>query len=281
MQLQTETVSMASILCMSISLLVCFGVPVGLMIWAKVKYKKEFSFLPLLGGALGFFISQILFRIPVMQYLLPLFGWYKALVKMPWLYVTFLALTAGIVEEFARFIVFAIMKKRRKYPDGLSYGIGHGGIEAILLVGMAFINNIVYSIMINAGGWGKLVSSLPQALQSQYVQAGQVLVTADPTTFLLGGAERLFTIVIQIALSMVVLKGFMTNRKWLYLVAAVLLHALVDFPAGAFGLKLISISPLAMEAIVLAFAVIGLVFIVREARNWQRNRQLPEETVSV
>jgi uncharacterized membrane protein YhfC len=253
------------------------GVPVGLAIWGKVRYKKAFSFLPLLGGFLGFFISQIVFRINVLQYVLPQFVWYNLMAANPWLISIFLAVTAGLVEEFARFIVFVIMKKRRSFPDGFSYGIGHGGTEAILLVGLSLVNSLIYCLMINSGTWNTVVSALPQTQQAAMAQIGQQLVAAQPWTFLVGGFERICAILIQIALSLVVLKGFMSNKKWLYLLYAIGLHALVDFPAALYGYGVLKVGVLGIEGIVMVEAVIALLYIIKQARDYRKS--LPEAAV--
>jgi uncharacterized membrane protein YhfC len=275
--MQPQTVSAASILCMCVSLLICVGVPAGLAIWAKVKYKKAFSFLPLLGGAVAFVLFQIIIRVSILLPWLQSTGWPQS---NPLMYAIFLSITAGLFEEPARFLVFAMMKKKRGFPDGFSYGIGHGGIEAILLVGLTYVNYIVYSVMINSGTWGATLSTLPDVLRGQYVLIGQGLVSSASWTYLIGGAERLCTIFIQIALSLVVLKGFQLNKKWLYLAIATILHALIDFPAAAVGLQLIKINGLILEGFVIVVAVISALYILKQARNWRKSLQLPEVPVS-
>ncbi|MDR0538038.1 MAG: YhfC family intramembrane metalloprotease [Tannerellaceae bacterium] len=60
---------------------------------------------------------------------------------------------AGLFEETARFISFKILKKKYNgIGTGLAYGIGHGGIEAVLLAGLSMIVSIVFCIMINTVG---------------------------------------------------------------------------------------------------------------------------------
>ena len=41
-------------------------------------------------------------------------------------------------------------------------GLGHGGIEAIVIVGMTYINNLLYSAMINTGAFDTMVESTAQ-----------------------------------------------------------------------------------------------------------------------
>ncbi len=47
-----------------------------------------------------------------------------------------LGLTAGLCEELARTAGYAIMKKYRRVEHGLMLGLGHGGVEAMILVGI-------------------------------------------------------------------------------------------------------------------------------------------------
>lgn len=275
-----QSVSALSILCMCVTLLICFGGPIGLAIWAKVKYKKAFSFLPLLLGVVGFTLFQIIIRVNFMLPLIQNSIWFKSNIALPWvqwLYATFLCITAGLFEEPVRFLAFTILKKKRQYPDGLSYGIGHGGIEAILIVGLTYVNNIIFSVAINSGTWGKLISAIPAALQPQYAQLQQSLVNASPDLFLIGGLERLFTMAIQIAFSVMIAKGFMVNKKWLYLIAATILHALVDF--SLVSLQMLHVNMWLIEAVIMIEAVVGLIYIIKQAKDWRRNLQQAEGAV--
>lgn len=274
----SQQVGALSILFMFITLAVCFGLPVLLAVWAKRKYKKSFSFVPLLAGVLAFFISQVVFRIPVIQGLLPMFGWYQAFMQMQWPYIIFLSFTAGLVEEPARFIAFRIMKNRRAYTDGLSYGIGHGGIEAILLVGFSYISNISLSFMINGGNLGPLANLLPASAIS-------ALTDTPSYMFLVGGIERVFAIALQIALSLVVLKGFQTGNRGRWLLLAIILHGLTNL--GAVGLVRLgpAVLPgnpqlggtLLSEGFLLIVAVLSVIYIIKRAKDWKKGLPSPAE----
>jgi uncharacterized membrane protein YhfC len=274
-----QSVSALSILFMCVSLLLCFGVPIGLAIWAKVRYKKAFSFLPLLLGAAGFFVFQIIIRVSILLPLVQSSAWFKAAIKAPgatWVYGAILCLTAGLFEEPVRFLVYSILKKKRQFPDGLSYGIGHGGIEAIVLVGLTYVNNLTYSLMINSGSWGKLLEALPAAYQAQFATVKQTLIMTSPDLFLMGGIERVFTIAIQIAFSLLVLKGFMVNKKWLYLIVATLLHAFVDYSTVV--LQLLKANSWLIEGVLLVMAAVAVVYIVKQAKEWRKSLNQPQDT---
>ncbi len=265
----TAQVSTLSILFMCFTLLVCFGGPVALIIWAKVKYKKAFSFVPLVLGAVAFVLFQIVIRISILLPYLQSAAWFQGIVTQPWLYAAFLCLTAGLFEEPARFLVYSVMRKPRQYVNGLSYGIGHGGIEAMLIVGITFINNLVFSLAINSGSWGAITAMVPPEYMGQYEAVRQALVSASPDTWLIGGVERMSTLAIQIAFSLIVMRGFITGRKWLYLGIATLVHALVNFVAV--GMQILKVNMWLIEAAVFVMAVLAVWYIVRQARDWRRS----------
>ncbi len=273
-----QTVSPLSIIFMCVTLLICFGVPIGLAIWGKVKYKRAFSFLPLLLGIVGFTLFQIVIRVNILLPMIQTTSWFKESISQPsfqWLYVVFLCVTAGLFEEPVRFAAFAILKKKQQYPNGLSYGIGHGGIEAILLIGLTYVNNLIYSIMINTGAFDPMLSSLPQAYQPQLEAARTALISTSPDLFLIGGLERVFTIAIQIALSVLVVRGFMVNRKWIYLVFATLLHAVIDFIPSA--MQMFKLNMWLIEGAIAVMAVLALLYIIKQARDWRKGQTLLQQ----
>ena len=55
-----------------------------------------------------------------------------------WTWLLMLALTAGLFEEVGRYFGYRIFmgKEEKTWPKGVMYGIGHGGLESIVLVGL-------------------------------------------------------------------------------------------------------------------------------------------------
>jgi uncharacterized membrane protein YhfC len=214
-----------SILFMAVSATVAIGLPVALfLIWRR---RYNLRLIPALVGA-GMFVlfALVLEQLLHMVVLNPSADGSIALRESsPFLFALYGILAAGIFEETARLIAFMFLKRRYTgVGTGLSYGIGHGGIEAILLIGLAMINNIVFSVMINNGSAAAL-SDLPQV-----ATAIDSLVNMDPHLFLLGGLERIAAIATQISLSVLVWIAVSKRRIWLYPVA-IALHALTDLPA--------------------------------------------------
>ena len=210
---------------MAIALIIAISVPVLLAVWVMKKFKP--GFWAVLCGMIIFFVVQIGFRIILLQ----LFGLTEFgqtfIANNMLLYIALASLSAGLVEEFGRLFAFKVMLKRKhEFRHGIAYGIGHGGIEAVLLIGLSFLSNIVVGIMINNGA----LASLP-GFEADLVQPTIDLMVSTPSFhFLLGGIERIFAICLHIALSIMVLHG-VRQRKIGFTFLAILIHSAVNFIA--------------------------------------------------
>ena len=105
------------------------------------------------------------------------------------------------------------------------YGAGHGGFEALAILGFAMINNLVLSFMINSGSLDVVTSNLSGYTLEQLEFSANVLITSAPYIFLIGIAERIIAVAIQISLS--VLVWFSLKKKYLFL-TALFIHFFVD-----------------------------------------------------
>jgi uncharacterized membrane protein YhfC len=216
-------------LCLLVDVFISFGIPiVGVFI---IRKKSGRIAKPFIAGMAAFLISQPLTRIPILNLVLPGMGWYIKLQYNPYLYGIFLGLTAGIFEEFARLIIM-------KLSDGLSFGLGHGGVEAMLFLG---INSIATMIMYPL----KLVD----------------LSDIGYLAILVGGFERIFAITFHVGASLIVLYGIREQKAIRFTLLAVLLHGLLDCMVvilpTAFGLGTMGIEIYAMilASIVVTFGI--------------------------
>ncbi|MDR2103255.1 MAG: YhfC family intramembrane metalloprotease, partial [Treponema sp.] len=153
-------------------------------------------------------------------------------------------------------ISFTLLKKRcTGIGTALAYGIGHGGIEAVLLAGLAMVNSIITSVMINAGQIETITGVLSGELLEQANIQIAALASSAPYLFLVGGIERLFALGVQTALSVIVFYAVHgKNKKWLFPLA-ILIHAVIDIPAAALQVGLIQ-NILLVEALVGVSAVL-------------------------
>lgn len=254
-------VSNLSIIFMGLALIIQLMSPIILGIFL---YKKErVSIKSFLVGVLCFTVTQILIRIPLLQ-LLQLTDWYKNLVNSSTFLATLiLALSAGVFEEVGRFLSFRyILKNELEWKDGVAFGIGHGGIEAIQFGALTNVNNILVSLAINSGTFDSLVKGLPTEMADMIKEQ---LTSVAPVTFLAGGLERLFTIFIHIGLSLLVLYG-VRNKKYIYLLYAILIHALINL---VLSLLLEPLGIWITEALIALIAAIFLVATLKAKRLFQ------------
>ncbi len=181
-------------------------------------------------GALVFLLSQMVTRIPLVQIvetqLAPALQASQTLVTI-WIGV--LALTAGLFEEIGRWLGYRfLIKKEFTWRVGLMYGAGHGGLESILLVGGLALLGLINIIVFSTTDFAQL--NLPPDQLAQVQAARQQIAELAWWMPLLGAYERILTLFFQIALSILVLQAFV-RQSYLWLVAAIALHALVDFAA--------------------------------------------------
>ena len=145
----------------------------------------------------------------------------------------------------------------RKEPDGalpaVAYGVGHGGMEMLMIFGITMISNIVVSLMINAGQVDTILSAVPAESRGQLEAQFAQLQDLHAGQLLLGLWERISALILQLGLSIIVWTAIRKSGKWLWLfLAAILLHALVDACAVVLSK---SVSASVVEIIIFSMAI--------------------------
>ena len=126
-----------------------------------------------------------------------------------------------------------LLKRYTNRRDAVTYGIGHGGIEAILVLGLTAINNIAIAQLVNSGSIETITNGLTGAQLDQVQAQIAAVASFGAANLLLGLAERAIAMTLHISLSVVVFRA-VRQRKAGYLGLAVALHALFDVPAALF-----------------------------------------------
>ncbi|MDR0958485.1 MAG: YhfC family intramembrane metalloprotease [Clostridiales bacterium] len=240
-------VSNATVVCVCISLFISVSVPVILFFVLRKSFNLKV--VPVIVGAVVFIIFALLLEQLLHSIVLQpqSDGTIALMSKYPVLFVLYCIFAAGIFEETARFLSFNLMKKSYDgFGTALSYGIGHGGIESILLVGTAMFSNLAIIAAINSGVT-EIVSSLP-------LETVIALKSTPPTLFLVAGVERIMAIILQISLSVLVWKS-VSEKKILFYPLAIVIHAVADLPAILAQMGIIS-NIWIVEAIV--FVIVAL-----------------------
>ena len=121
---------------LAVSALIALGAPLAIAFVFRRRTGASFNYFAI--GAAVFFVSQIILRLP-WQIPLTKFvqGKTAADSALSYAFLAFSALTAGLFEETGRWLGYRfLIKKERSWRVGVMYGLGHGGIESILLVGI-------------------------------------------------------------------------------------------------------------------------------------------------
>jgi uncharacterized membrane protein YhfC len=219
-----------SILFLCVSAAVATILPIGAAIYLRRRF--DVSWKAIFIGVYIFVLSQPILRLPLLQ-IFQGTSWftYNSVVN-PWLTSMVLGFSAAIFENTGRFIAFKfLLKDRLQWKNGVAYGLGHGGIEAILFAGIPLINAIISGM------------------------SNPSLFNQAPALYLVGGIERISAMTFHIAASLMVLYA-VKNKKVIYLFYAILAHGILDTSIGF--IKNIAV----FEAWTGAFAVILLTLIV-------------------
>lgn len=182
-------------------------------------------------GAAGFFVLQVVIRIPILNLLSLNEGFISFATEHYVLYCLVLAFTAALFELVGRYVVAKIMSKNLTYERSIAAGLGHGGIEAILVIGMTYLNNLIYIIMINTGEFDEMVEQTA-ALgvdTSSLVAIKEALIGSGASIFLLAGYERILTMIAHVALSLVVCYFVAKKKDVLGIGICLVCHWMMDF----------------------------------------------------
>lgn len=254
MNTTTEFVSASAIAGMVLSMIVTLLGPIILLIVWKVK--KKCSLLPALAGALTFIIAALVLE-SIPKYFL--FADENAvsgyILSHSWAYSLIGALLAGVFEECGRYVTMRFfLKKHSARKDAISYGIGHGGIECVLLIGFGMLSNLMLAFAINNGTIDLLTNGLPADQAAVYESVVVTLTTAGPGMFLWSIWERFFTLIFHISMSVLVFASVKIKGRIYFFPIAVLLHTAVDLFAAFYQFGSL---PLAVTELAIAVFSVG------------------------
>lgn len=222
------------------------------LLWAWWIRRHDVGLVVVLCGAAAFVASQAV-RLPLLAGL----GAVTDLAEPVMVGVAIL--TSGLVEEPARWLVLRALARARGWADGVGFGLGHGGIEALLVVGIGAIGAIVLLT-----GGDEIVAQLRAQDPAQAdAAAAQVAAVRDVGAgeVVLAVVERASAITFHVAATLLVVQSLRTRRlSWLG--AAIAAHW--GFNALALGLLALA-GPLATE-VALAVVAVLLLLVIRRAR---------------
>ena len=224
--------SAASIAGCIFTVLVSIALPVAAL--AVLKRKTGRGLLAALVGA-GCFIGYAL----VLEQLLhaAVFSLFPAITLYPAAYTAYGCLAAGLFEETGRLMGLSLLcKKDRDLALGVGYGIGHGGIEAILLAGTASLSN---AIVLSAASGGSLEAMFGSDIAATV--SAQLASGVSAGALLLPGLERVAAITLHLALSILVWMAVTGRLPKACLALSICLHAAANVGAALYQCGIFSI----------------------------------------
>lgn len=226
-------VSTTTMIAIIITFCISTVLPVSVWVIYGCKNKGKKIWTAWLLGAAGFFVMQMMIRTPILSLISKGQGFADFVSKKYVWYCIIAAFTAALSEVIARYAVAKFMSRNLTFERSLAAGLGHGGIEAIVIIGMAYLNNLIYAGMINGGTFDTVVEQTA-ALgvdTTALVNIKDSLINASSAIFLLAGYERILTMILHVALSLVVCYFVSHKEDIKGILICLLCHTLVDFVA--------------------------------------------------
>ncbi len=229
--------------------------------YAKKRFKISLAVMGL--GAIAFFVSsQVLEKMVHLLILHPQKMEPFRLCRSSLSYTSFMgSLWQPSLRKQLALSFFKWLEKKRKLEDrdALAYGLGHGGLE-MLYLGMGSLISLLILFSLIQSSNTDVANLLPKSTLEtvQSLSVWQVYLL---------GVERVLALVLQIGLSIWVYQS-VSQKKWIYLLAAYGLHALFDLAPALSQVGWIA-NPLLVEFILL---VELLVFIwLTKSTFWKKS----------
>lgn len=227
----------STIIFMAITGLICVAMPVVCAVVFKIKVKTA-PVSAIFAGAGTFVIFALVLEQILHAVMLPVVSGSDAA------YIIYGALAAGVFEETGRFLAFKTILKKKKTPEtSVMFGIGHGGCEAVMILGMTMVSGIVIGVMVNSMGVDEMIkistAGSPELEETARLQI-ETLASFGAGNMVLSLFERAMAIALHISLSVLVFEA--ANAKaWLY-PACILIHAAFDVPAAMYQRGLLGLA---------------------------------------
>lgn len=227
---------------MLICAILCTAIPIGAMIIFKVKNKEVKLSSFFIGGGVFIIFALILEQL-LHSVMLPFVSGSTAA------YVIYSTLAAGVFEESVRFIAFKTVLKKADRKNAVMFGLGHGGTEAIILVGLTMFSYAFTAIKANAMETGNAMAVAPEANE---------LLRIKLVSLSLFGIVKLLTLVFHTAASVMVFEAARVREKGFLYPLCILLHALLNVPAALYQRSVLTMGMIYPIMIVITAAVVFL-----------------------
>jgi uncharacterized membrane protein YhfC len=218
-----DSLNTATIIAFIISLIIQVGFPLAVVLHFRRQTRAPWRVFGY--GMLVYAIFQLFTWLPLSVYLDATLG---ARLNTEWgsfAWLLALALMTCLCEEGGRWLGYRFLfprgKVTRSWENGIMYGLGHGGMETMLLIaGLTFIYFVAY-VVLGSINQGQFLGTLKPV---DAVEVRTAISTILSTTWdqpILVAIERVLTLPHQLAWSLMVLASLMSRRKRWFLFALI------------------------------------------------------------
>lgn len=253
--------------------LICFLLPIVLVIVWKVRTKAKIT--SALIGAGGFLVFVLILEAIFNNLLFVKLPTGKFLTSNMWIYAIVGGFNAGLFEETARLLGMKfLMKNNLDKKNAIMHGIGHGGFEAAIYVGLlTLISQALTLITLNSGAMDSMIDA-DGTLRAQIV----ALIASPANIAYIAVWERCSSIILHISLSYIVYRA-VKNKKYILYVLAILIHTVTDALTVVLSQSGASYTVIEIVLTILCLAVLAVV-IISYRREKDDESVLPDETVA-
>lgn len=234
--------------------------PLALMVcWKKRTGEKVWPFI---AGAIVWLLFVIIFERIAGQLITTYINSFSLFLgKYPIAFGIYAGLMAGIFEETGRLFAFKVLLKHHSEKEcSVAYGIGHGGIEVLVILVPSYITYLLFE----AGALKGLDSQTIVAVEAAAKSIGA-------STVAIALCERIVAMAIHIGLSILVFVAVNEAKHFYWYPVAIILHALVDLPAGLYQVGKASVMVVELWALFMAAIILIIGISQYKKTNKQEN----------
>lgn len=232
----SQSIPFSTVLWLSLATILLLAVPVIYFILIK----KKATIIPsaLLLGIPGFFVfSSLLESIPHYFCIISSNPVSKFITGNTIAYMIYGGMMAGIFEECGRYVIYRFLLKKSPYREtSLSYGLGHGGFEVLIVSFAQIVSLFVFALMGYFLGIDQAYTVMGLSTEATRATGDVLLSTVlsyNGSLAICAVLERVIVVPFHIAMSVIVFYS-VRKKKISYLFLAIALHATLDFPAALY-----------------------------------------------
>lgn len=226
------------------------AVALVLAAWFVGKRKLGFNWSSLGWGTLAFPLSQVA-RFALVIPLQIAFEEILDPAKAATATMAVMVLTSGLFEESTRWVVLRYWAKNtRRWRDGVGFGLGHGGMEVLLLFIPALATNVM---LLNHGEWYKGIIGSSGDAEAVRTISEQIEALQNIGFGIVAGSwyERVLAMSVHVAFTLIVLRA-VRERRWQLWALAVVCHI-------GFNIVAVTVAPHSYLAMCAALTVLAAV----------------------